>query len=461
LARFVDTLSATPTVRLDVNDGSLWRLQATSRMDPPRARRARAATMLVDGAIYPSTSYDDRVLELHWQLDGASTDEVATQVQLLARELDRPGNIFQYQPPGATHPVFFRTHRLGLDSVDVPTDGTQLDLVVSVPAEPFAYGLPQTLSSVTVNNNPAHATNGMHFDISGVLGDVETPLVLRINHADTVESWRRQSIFAVRRRGTPSATPFFLQAEAMTQGTNTSVQANDATMSGSGSNFSRTTFGTATMQTRLSTGTGFHPSSDSVDARGRYRVYLRYRKSVSGDTITVKLLWGDVNAPVSNDTMTLPSGTSRRYVDLGDVQIPVGADAATDLTGAARSAIGNYIAVQAARTGSGNLDMDLLLFVPADDRLALIDFYQFTGPTYTWVDSVNDTVFATNGAGATSPRVQSIAVGGLPMVSPGATNRIFVVGDVSPSAASDDITKTMTIVPSYLPRYLFVRPPSS
>lgn len=461
LARFVDTITASPTVRLNINDGTTWRLLAPSRMHPPRAKRSRVSTLLVDGAVYPASAYDDRVLELQLRVRADTPDLVAAQVQLLARELDRPGNLLQYQMPGMANPVFFRTHRLGLDAIDIPSGGTVVDLAVSVPAEPFAYGLPQTLSSVTVNNNPAHATNGMFFDISGILGDVETPLVLRINHADTVESWRRQSVFAVRRRGTPSATPFVLQAEGMTQGTNTSVQSNDATMSGSGSNYSRCTFGTATMQTRLTTGSAFHPSSDSVDARGRYRVYLRYRKSVSGDTITTKLLWGDVNAPVTNDTVTLPSGTSRRYVDLGDVQVPVGADAATDLTGAARSAIGNYIAIQAARTGSGNLDMDLLLFVPSDDRLALIDLYQFTGPTYTWVDGVNDTVFATNGAGATSPRVQSIAVGGLPMVSPGVTNRIFVVGDVSPSAASDDITKTMTIVPSYLPRYLFVRPPSS
>lgn len=465
LARFVDTISASPSVRLDVNDGTSWRLQATSRLDPPRARRVRVSTPLTDGAIYPTTSYEDRTLELHWKLEAATTDAIATQVQLLARELDRPGgNFFQYQPPGMTHPVFFRTHRLGLDAIDVPSDGRSLDLIVNVPAEPFAYGIPVTLSSVTVNNDPAHVTNGMHFDLTGILGDVETPLVMRIDHADTVESWGRQSVFAVRRRGTPSATPFFLQAESMTQGTNTTVQANDAVMSGAGSNYSRTTFGTATMTTRISTSTGFHPSSPSVDARGRYRVYLRYRKTVSGDTISVRLLWGDVNNPYTNATVTLPPGTSRRYVDLGDMQIPVGVDAPTLLDGSARATLGNYVAVQASRSGSGNLDTDVLLFVPADDRLGLISFYPFTGPTYTFVDAVDDTVYATNGSFQTSPRAQSHAAGNLPYITPGVTNRIFIVGDVNPGAVgvlSDDKTKTLTVAPSYVPCYLYVRGPST
>lgn len=458
LARFVDTISSTATVRLDLNDSN-WMLLPTSRLDPPKAKRSRVSTLLVDGASYPASAYDDRVVDLRWGLLASGVDDAATRVQALARELDRPGgNFLQWKPEGATHPVFFRTHRIGMDAIHLRGDGTHFDVEVSVPAEPFAYGVATHLSPVTVNNDPAAGSNGMFFDVTDVRGDVETPLVMRIDHADTVETWGRQTIFAVRRRGTPSATPFSLQAESMTQGTNTTVQANDAVMSGAGSNYSRCTFGTATMQTRLSTST--HPSSASVDARGRYRVLLRYRKSVSGDTISVKLVWGDVNAPYHNATVTLPSGTGRRYVDLGDMQIPVGVDAPTDLTGAGRAVQGHYVSVQASRSGSGNLDMDLLLFVPADDRLALIDFYGFTGPTYTWVDGVNDAVFASNASGQTSPRQQSTADGLLPAVSPGVTNRIFIVGDVNPAATNDSITKTLTILASYLPRYLFVRPPS-
>lgn len=463
LARFVDSIASSPTVRLNINDGTTWTTLATSRTDPPSAKRARVSNLLTDGAHYPASAYDDRVLQLQLRVKAATSDAVATQLQLLARELDRPGgNILQYQLAGMTHPVFFRTHRLGLDAVSIPSDGTMLDFGLSIPAEPFAYGLPQTLSSVTVNNDPAHATNAQHFDVTGVLGDVETPLVLRINHADVVETWRQQTLFAVRRRGTPSATPYLLQAESMTQGTDTSTQSNTSVMSGSGNNYSRCTFGTATMATRLSIAA--HPSSASVDARGRYRVYLRYRNSNVSDTIHVRLLWGPSDATIANSQATTATTTNsaRRYLDLGDVQIPAGYDPVADLSGTQRAAQGIYLAVQAQReAGSGTLDFDALLLVPSDDRMALVSWAGFTGPDYAWLDGVTDSVYATTSAGALVSQQQPVATAGLPMVSPGVTNRIYVVADVNPEAASDSLSTTLTIVGSYLPRYLSVRGPST
>lgn len=460
IARFVDTIASSPSVRLNTHDGSTWRLTNQSRFDPPPAKRARVSTLLTDGAIYPASAYEDRVLQLRWSVNAASTDAAATQIQALARELDRPNNIFQYQLPDMTNPVFFRTQRIGLDEIDILTDGSRLRVTAEVLAESCAYGLPQTLGSATVNNNPAAGSNGMFFDITGVLGDVETPLVMRIDHADVVETWGKQSVFAVRRRGTPSATPFFLQAESMTQGTNTTVQANDAAMSGSSNNFSRCTFTSAAMATRLSTSA--HPSSASVDARGRYRVFLRYRKSVSGDEIDVRLQWGDSNQPITNATQSLPAGVSRRYTDLGEVQIPVGVDAETDLTGAPRSALGIHLAIQAERvSGSGNLDFDVIMLIPADDRLALVYWAAVGGPSYAVVNGVADAVYATNASDATSAEAPVVALGGLPAVSPGVTNRIFVMVDVNPLAAQDTIGDSFTIVPSYVPRYLHVRPPST
>lgn len=459
IARFVSSIASSPTVRLDTNDDTVWKLTNQSRFDPPPVKRARVSTLLTDGAVYPATAYEDRVLQLDWVLQAATPDAAATQVQLLARELDRAENLFEYRLNSATNSVFFRTRRLGLEGMELVRDGSAFWVRAAVPAAPFGLGLPQTLSSVTVNNDPAAGSNGMFFDVSGVLGDVETPLVLRVNHADTVETWGRQSLFAVRRRGTVANVPFSLQAESMTQGTNTTVQPNDAVMSGAGSNYSRCTFGTTSMTTRLSTTA--HPSSGGEDPRGRYRVLMRYRKSVSGDTINVRLQWGSNAEPITNTSVALPSGTGRRYVDLGDVQVPIGADGVTKLDGTTREVLGIHLAVQAERAaGTGNLDMDVLLLVPADDRLAVVQWYPTTGPTYSWVDGVNDAVFATDGSERTT-RAQLVALGGLPAVSPGVTNRIFVIGDVHPSATNDDITKTMTIVPSYLPRYLYVRPAST
>lgn len=159
VARFVDSIDPARTVRLDLNDGTVWRLLATSRFDPPPAKRARVSTLLADGAHYPESAYDDRVLELRLLLQGSSGEEVAGQVQLLARELDRvDGNIFEYQPDGLTHPVFFRTRRLGLDVAHMPADVDRLDVEVNVPAEQFGFGLSVTLPAVTVYNDPTERT---------------------------------------------------------------------------------------------------------------------------------------------------------------------------------------------------------------------------------------------------------------------------------------------------------------
>ncbi|HEU4542193.1 MAG TPA: hypothetical protein VFR23_13780, partial [Jiangellaceae bacterium] len=122
----------------------------------------------------------------------------------------------------------------------------------------------------------------------GIKGDAPTPLFL-IAPTGLVVTGRRQSVLSVRRRGTPSATPFALQAETLAVGDDTSLLGPDAAMSGTGSDYARTTFATnATMVTRLNSTTA-HPSSASVDARGRYRIFSRHRKSVAGDTIKVRL----------------------------------------------------------------------------------------------------------------------------------------------------------------------------
>lgn len=158
VARFVDSISPTRSVRMDLNDGVYWRLLVSSRFDPPRPRRARVSTLLTDGATYPASSYDDRVIELRWILEADSPDVAAAEVQRLGRELDRPGNILEYQPNGTTRPVFFHTKRLGLDTVGIPTDGARLDIEVNVPADPFAYGLEEVLPAVSVDNDPAGGT---------------------------------------------------------------------------------------------------------------------------------------------------------------------------------------------------------------------------------------------------------------------------------------------------------------
>lgn len=456
------TISSPTQSRLDLNDGSTWTLLDTgTEFPPPPLKRAMASTLMTDGARVPAAAYDNRMLNLRLRLTAASEDASATALQNLFRELDRPFNILKWQPANATHPVFFRTFRGGAEAVrEVLPSGAGREVDVTLLAEPFAYGLKKTLTTSTVTNNPA---SSCYFDIDSPLGDVETPLILQLDYTQVDD--KGPTAISVRRRGAVSLTPFVLQAESMTGGTDTSVQANDAVMSGSGSNYMRCTFATvaAAMTIRLTSST--FPTLPAVENRGTYRVFLRCRKSVSGNAINVQLGWTFGATSASNREVALPSTTDRRWIDLGLVQIPFAADPQFDgLSGDEIPARGGVWTVSAQRTsGSGNMDFDCLAFVPACDRFALVSWPSSSGPVAAMVDSTSETVHYLGADGSVYPRELASLAGRFPYLTPNQDNRVFVLLNAGGSASgiSDDITSTVDVTPMYYPAYLYVRPAST
>jgi hypothetical protein len=459
---FVDSIAASPTVRLDICHGPRgpWNPREGTRFDPPPLRRSTPSSLLADGAAPTSAAYDNRTLFLKLQLADRGTnmaaDPAAAQLQLLMRELDRPSNILRLVA-GTTAPVFFRTFRSGPDTVDF--DPINREVTASVLAEPFAYGLEETLSGTSVANNPASA-NGLFLDISAPKGDVETPLFLVVSNG-VVAAGRRRSAFAVRRRGTVANVPLFVQAESLTLAANVTLPGNDAAMSGSGSNYARISYsGSTALIQRLSTATR-HPTSASTDARGQYRVFARVRQSSGTDVMTMRLRWGGADVQISNTTVTLPSDTAIKMIDLGMVQIPAGHDPVErGLSGTELVTEGIFVAVDAGRTsGSGTLDVDYLMFLPADDRTMFVDW----PATATVTDFVvsggpSPKVYARNGSGQiTSTQAVEIAGVGL-MITPGITNRLFFHRDVGAGNAAagggDSVSATTTLTPSYFPRYV-------
>jgi hypothetical protein len=481
VVQFVDSISATPTVRLDLNALAAQGLIVGADgidLSPPPLRRAVVSSFLADGSIIPASAYDNRVIKLPIVLSPSVTtvDQAATALQLLARELDRPTNILRVQLNGATSPVFFRT----FSAPDYDWSMPRLLAVygkaeLEIPAEPFGYGLKQTLSPVTVNNDPAAGSNGCFWDVTGVMGDVETPAVISyvgnqavvgaVTGQPSGYEKSRQALFAVRRRGTPANFPFVLQAETMTVGTDTTVQTTDAAMSGATNNYTRTTFAFTGLTTRLNKANFL--GSASTDLRGIYRVLVRYRKSVAADTITMSLRWGfSGGTGIVNDTVTLPTdanATNIRYADLGLISLPLAPDPQYDGFSGVELLVSGasfFLAVSAGRpAGSGNLDIDHFLLIPADDHLAFVGWpINFVVPDTAVVDGAVQTVYGLT-AGAVTAMAQSSMVGSFPMISPGVTNRIFFVRDAAYTAsATDAITNNTSITLSYWPRYLWVRP---
>lgn len=462
VVQFVDSIVASPTVRLDLCTG-VWILQPSSDLSPPGLRRAVASTLLADGAVIPASAYDNRVIRLVLRLKdpNASSDTAAQQVQKIARELNRASNILKWQP-GTTSPVFFRTFRAEFDALY--WDPVQRTCTVTIPAEPFAYGLQQTASPITVSNDPAAGANGCFFDVAGVFGDVDTPLFLN----RPVTNCGEQSLFAVRRRGTPSAAPFLLQAESMTQNTDTTTQANSGTFSGAGNNYSRVTFATATAMTSRLHILKF-PSSASTDARGLYRVFARVRKNGSTSTISVRAVSGTANGVVTNvflDAVPV-TGTTVQMIDLGLLSIPVGPDPVRNgYSGIELTCEGIFFRFDASRTGgSDTLDVDYFLFCPADDRLSIIAWSPdgpAGGADNLVIDGLNELTYGTIVATGELASVGSpYWVGGLPMLTPNTTNRIFHINEVSPQTAEPAFVTTWSFQPYYWPRYLMVAPVGS
>jgi hypothetical protein len=461
VVQFVDSVAASPTVRLDLNSASSNLMVSSGGIDlsPPPFREAIASTLLQDGDHIAAGAFGNRVVKLPISLVYAtSTDAGATVIQNLARELNRPRNILKVQLHGATSPVFFRTFRapsfvlsmLGL----LLTANTEITL--EIPAEPFAYGLLETpVSGVTVSTDPAAGSNGCFVDVTGVKGDVESPALIK--WPISVGGSTRTALIATRRRGTPSAAPFAIQAETMTQGTDTTTQPNDAVMSGSGNNFSRCTFATATMQTRLSVTT---VGASSIDLRGRYRVFLRYRRSSGTGTINVRLQWGGNSfILIANDPASTFGSSFGYAADLGEISIPQGVDPVSGSDGV-DLAVSNAVIlqVQAERlSGTSTIDFDFLVLVPADDRTAISQWNSTTsGLDHYLMDAAGTQVYAMDSSGSVRSVTAPTVAGGLPMLSPGVTNRIAMLHNIRTDQTWDFLTFPVSVM--YYPRYLSVRP---
>lgn len=446
--RFVDAISASPTLRLDLVSAP-WRVDSTrTSFPPPPLERAIASTLLTDGAQIPGKAFGLRTLRLGLILDDDSPDDAAEALRLLFRELSRERNTLEYKV-GTANSVFFRTHAAAPETLEDLTDGSLKTLNIEILAEPFAYGTMETLvASQTVNMNPAAGSNGLFVPITGVKGDVETPV--RVKGASTVLSGF-QSVLAIRRRGTPANLPLVQQAEAMTQGTNTTTQPNDATMSGSGNNYSRCTFTTATMQTRLST--TVYPATDSPDARGVYRVFARLRRSNATDVINVQLN--------SNAKVATALTANIQIVELGELAIPGGMDPLTDgPSGAELSARGAGLTIKAERiSGTATLDFDHFMFFPADnssDRFALVQWPTTTSANY-YVDGYTQSVYATDTTTGAVENSAGFLIGNFPMVTPNQDARLYFLRKVG--SLADAVGDAVSLTVEYWPRYLAVRAP--
>ena len=459
--QFVDAIASSPTVRLDLNAASSGFSVKRDGLDlsPPAMRRASVSTLLADGETITAAAYSNRTVKLPVQLVAKSASAVATALSNLARELNRPMNILKVQLDSMPSPVFFRTFRSPDYALDLQRIRAQYTTVAAleIPAEPFGYGLRVTGSPVTVNNDPANATNPCRFDVTGVTGDVETPALILADPGANAFA----PVLTVRRHGTPSNLTGYFQAESGTLGTDTTSVG--SVTAHSNSTVARVSFSTvATMATRVTLATV--PGSAGTDVRGTYRVLVMAASSNATSTYGLRFKMvestGSTDLVVGDTATFVPPDTGRYLTDLGLIQVPVGVDPGFDGYGAAVNAAALSLQVQASRlTGAGSLDLDFVAVVPVGEEYTAVG----AAPDAVVLDGPNDTVWTPDGSGNVSSTLVPLIprIGSLPMLTPNQTNRFWLLrpdglAGGTAGRGQDTKSRTTSVTGSYWPRFLVV-----
>lgn len=456
ILRFVDSISASPSVRLDLNATSFatWTMAPDTAFPPPPMKRSLTGTMLRDGEYMGASAYGNREIRLVLNLMPGSADTAATQLQLLHKELDRNANILEYRPGGATSSVFFRTYRSSPDSVQF--DPNRKKIEISLLAEPFALGLRVDVGTVTVNQDPAAGSNGCFYDVTSVKGDVETPLLLTygaLSNGGGGFGFPSTNV-AVRTGGVYPT--LFRQAESLSLGTDTTSTA-DATMSGG----NRATISFATNNTltvpRLSGTfpTGTVPAGS--ENRGFYRVFLRVRTVAAVQTFSASM---DLGAT----SVSFTASPSPSIVEVGTWSV---LNAQPPAVGFESSALGvSFLPTMSLyfsrATASESLYVDWVMLIPADYRYGTFEGVaaNATGDLSV-LDGPNDAFYATATVPFTTPRLAReftpARTGGMPTVKPG-DNRVYILHTSKVGSGGILITDTLSVSAYYWPRYVHVRP---
>lgn len=455
--QFVDQPVTTPAILLDMNDKSdyaLVNLDETFDISPPVLQKSVSRNNLTDGGFLTAASYPNRILQFDVAIGpvgGMSVSTKETLLNELTMELSKPDNLIKYQADVSSAPIFFKTIRS--DSYVLKNRGGSRkfwNVHCEVEAQPFGIGLRQNvLSSAVITNNPASGTNPARIDLTGIKGDSPAPAFINLGSAFGATSY---FIISQRTRDT-TITPF-VQAESGTLGTDATLPGNDAAFSGSGSNYVRVGFTTATLATRVTV-------TIPTTSKGTYRVFARVRNNTATTTYQIQTDLGGVSGPLTEFTL---ASAAISVLDLGLFDFPYPAPTPPSFGHSGLTATSypaQTMGIQAARTtGTGTLDIDYLYFMPADERLLTVQGVNALGRII--IDGPMNKSYgmtqASDPFGAT--RVPDSAgslvtmFGGVPILVPGVTNRWFIM-----RAKNHVITNTYQLSVDYWPQYRVVALP--
>jgi hypothetical protein len=301
-----------------------------------------------------------------------------------------------------------------------------------------------------------------------VLGDTPTPAWIALKHGGGTE---RLVTITSRSRGNPAALEWAQQAEDAFQGTDTSVQANDAAMSGAGSNFSRITFATdntlGPIRLQWTNTSGFATGvfMDPDEGRGTYRVFVRLRRNggASTDDFEVRgMVLEQFGSTQAGEVVTITNlSTSPILVDLGQFEIGPSKPLYRGYESFIPMQIGDYeLHLQARRTsGTGSLDVDYAICLPVDESYAQLDHSSVLEDMV--LDGPNDeSFFSDEPAFDVASLYVPERIGRAPLLVPNQDNRLyFTITDATSPHPFSPLTYQVGVDVIYWPRYLFASVP--
>jgi hypothetical protein len=483
LVRFVNSISATPTVDLDLNLGQPF---TTHRDD-----FSIGAPTFAGDPMSVGVQYGYRTINLVVQASGSNTASL-TAYQALAKQITQD-NLLMYQLDAATPPVFFKTYKTQPSEIDMSetkADNPLLSywrLAVPLTADAAAYGLPET-STVTISNDPASGTNKVFYQWPAVKGDLETPLYLEAATSDVRGQTRMLSSQALL--GATQTGPVLVQANTLTHVTTTtggapqigngSIVDNTGDTAMSGGNYTRYTVGSSDARpSAILYGANLLPGT----LVGDYRILMRGRASLandlwrfhivqlSGTSITYATFAGD---PVECHGPTV----GPHWFDMGIFRFPFGGPPVDPLSAfdTAYASPGlSFAVVFDFGINANSFDFDCFLFVPVGLDQAVATRYattandksgQLTTAKMAW-NGITDTTYLIDGSGNYSPSIPPKYDGGLPTLVPGMDNSIHYLQHIGTgyndprtavtTGTNDVLTNSTVLTWKYYPRYLHLR----
>lgn len=494
--------------RVQVGDGADWGWPALSTVF--------AEGVGGDGDVPVASRYGNRTITLPIvYTDQSTADQRRAALSVLARELDRDRNVLYVAADGASEGRWLVTYRAAQAAADLRTWGpSDAGVAVTLTAEPFAYGplvtaipwslggpgtspgpdVTSTLLGVFRADLPASEGSGptaaqpgaqwyRQVDPAAILGDVDAPLNLVLTPPPAGTIGDRSILIAtrpVRWDDTDLLRYHLTSAEGATPNAPSTADAGS-----SGGDVARLT-SSATLGSWYAVMSGNLPavvdagtSGVARELRGRWRIFARARTGTSGASFDLQAGWGGspaltgpatvVNQRGLYKTSLIPAqvaSTTFGLIDLGVMELPA-ADAHSQAPfGDPPPVREPLVSVFARRTGgTGGLDVDFLVAVPADGRQAVLTaiypFGALSAPYQVTVDGDANTVGFQYLSGGDIADHSGLSVipftGGLPRVSPRYATQLFVIPEVGDAAGlSGTLTRQVTVTASYRPRYLSV-----